>query len=253
MTILVDLIKDSVKPSPNPCVMLSGGLDSTILLHHLSEKQADSIHTYTHYWGTDEDELDQARKVAEIYNTIHHEVEIKDILATYKLIIPFTDRPHRWAFYWWFTYKRARADKRLNVYIGEGLDEHFGGYWYRPEATPQEHWSSLFEYSIPTHKHFCEAFRMTLHSPFAYLPIANTLPYFDKYTRDKNLLREYYRGVIPDFVLDRKKQPGRTPWLKIWDREVSPHIPGEKPKTRYQAQRIIWMWIMKEWVREYLS
>ena len=42
---LLQKLRNAVKPKPKPAILLSGGLDSTILLHHLTEKSKEPIHT----------------------------------------------------------------------------------------------------------------------------------------------------------------------------------------------------------------
>lgn len=246
---VIQAISESVIPYPKPAVFISGGLDSTILLHHLAQKSEVPIHTFTHYWGTNEDETEYAKKVSEHYGTIHHEVKIENIIEAYKNIIPHVERPHRFAFYWLFPYSEICKLGLETVYVAEGLDEHFGGYWYKSELTPQEHWAGLIEYAIPTHRFMAELYDLRLEIPFIKLPLEITLPFYDKKKRNKTLLRNIYTDIIPSFVLKRKKYPGRTPWLKIWDKEVAPHIHGPMPGTRREAQRIIEKWVIERWLK----
>ena len=244
---IIDAINDSITPYPRPAVFISGGLDSTILLHHLAEKVDGPLHTFTHYWGTEEDETDQAREVSELYGTIHHEVKIENILESYRKIIRMIGKPHIYAFYWQFLYAKVQDVGCKTVYVGEGLDEHFGGYWYKPELTPQEYWSGVSEYAIPTHQFMAVIYHLHLQIPFVKLPLEITLPFYDWKHRNKTALRKLYTGILPDCVINYKKHPGRTPWLKIWDTEISPHILAPIPKTRIQAQGIIERWVIDEW------
>jgi asparagine synthetase B (glutamine-hydrolysing) len=249
MNPLTQLISDSIIPTLYSCVFLSGGLDSSILLHHLSEKSHGKIVTLTAYWGVDTDELEDAKKVSEYYKTKHYEIKIENILKTYKDIIPLIDNPHRFGFYYMYLYKKAIELKRENVYIGEGLDEHFGGYWYKPEKTYQEYWSNVLEFSIPLHKKLSNIYGLSLHYPFIRLPINKTILYYDYMFRDKKLLRLQYSNVLPDFILNKKKQGGRTPWLEIWDKEVEPFLGVTCPNNREEAQRIIKRWVYSEWLK----
>jgi asparagine synthetase B (glutamine-hydrolysing) len=249
MNPLVKLISDSVIPTACPSVFLSGGLDSSILLYHLSEKMNSNIVTLTAYWGASTDELEGAREVSEYYNTKHYEVKIENILETYKEIIPLIDNPHRFGFYYMYLYKKAKELGSNNVYIGEGLDEHFGGYWYKPEVTYQEYWTNVLSYSIPLHVKLSEIYDLNLHYPFIRLPVDKTMLYHDNTFRDKKILRLHYHNLLPEFILNRKKQGGRTPWLEIWDREVEPFLGVTCPDTREQAQRIIKRWVYSEWLK----
>ena len=83
---IVEMINKAIIPYPKPAVFLSGGLDSTILLHHLSQKAIEPIYTFTAYWGHKDDELEFARNVAERYGSIHHEIKIENIYSIQKTI-----------------------------------------------------------------------------------------------------------------------------------------------------------------------
>ncbi len=246
--IIIETLRDSVKPHPLPAVFLSGGLDSTIILHHLREKTDEEIHTYTAYWlDYIKNETHYARKVAEHYDTVHHEVRIEDILPLYEKIIPHLDRPR---FNLWpiLLYRAAYNDLRETVYIGEGMDEHFGGYWEKPEATYQEYWSGVLEWSLPTHQQLAQSFDLRLETPFIKLPIEITLPYFDSKHRNKELLRSIYREYLPAHVIERKKNAGRFPWINVWDTEIEPIIGEPVPDTRHEAQHIIRKWVTQIWL-----
>ena len=206
------------------------------------------IHTYTAYWGTDDDELQYAAELSEIYGTIHHPVKIEGIFEMFKKVLPFVDRPHRFNLWVAFLYEAAAGDLRENAYIGEGPDEHFGGYWYKEEKSYQEYWSGVLEYSVPTHEVLAALYGMGLHIPFLKLDVRETLPYYDYKYRNKELLRTIYQGTIPDIALNRKKQPGRTPWVELWEQEAAPYIKASTPTTRAEAHKLIEKWVIEYWL-----
>ena len=113
-------------------VSLSGGIDSASILHFTSELNKDKVKTFTVGFNDDSDELKDARKISEFYNTKHHEiiVDFKEITKNIPKIlwnaeIPFA-KPAMYA-----TYFLAKGIKSNNVTIdlsGEGSDEIFGGY-----------------------------------------------------------------------------------------------------------------------------
>jgi len=242
---LLQELRDAVKPKPRPAVLLSGGLDSTILLHHLKEKTKEKIHTYT--IGLEDDDFEYGTLVAEHYNTTHKNVEIKDILPTFAKLQAHLDRP-RWNLWPYWGYHAAWEDGRNTVYIGEGMDEHFGGYWYKPDQTYQEYWASVLAWSIPTHTQIAYLFGLSLETPFRRLDITQTRPFWDEKHQDKTLLRHIYNGILPDFVIERKKNPGRIDFCQIWEEEVAPHIPSPKPQNRIESYDIITKWTMKKWL-----
>lgn len=241
------LIANSVVHSKAPAVFLSGGIDSTIILHHLDEKVSEPIFTYTFGVRKDEDnEFGIAREIAEHYETIHKEIELTDPLELIRDYAFLLDRPrvNVWPS---LLYEAADVDDRSNVYIGEGGDEHFGGYHYKARLTYQEYWGELLEWSLPVHRIFAEYYGLTLHTPLLTLPVTETLPYWDDGVHNKELLRRSYRGVLPDLVVNSMKKPGRTPWLLLWD-DLEETVGVPKPETRAQAQKIVTRYAARLWV-----
>lgn len=243
--LILQELRNSVKPKPKPAILLSGGLDSTILLHHLKEKTNEEIYTYT--IDLVDGDIERGTLIAEHYGTIHKNLGLEEIFSTFSKLQENLDRP-RWNLWPYWGYKAAWEDDRETVYIGEGLDEHFGGYWYKPEKTYQEYWGSILEWSVPTHIQMAELFGIRLEIPFLLLDVRLTLPFWDEKNQDKQLLRHIYRSIIPDFVIDRKKNPGRVNFRKIWNTEVAPHIPGPMPETRIEAYKKINKWIIERWL-----
>jgi len=244
---LYKLIRDSVVPHPHPAVLISGGLDSTILLHHLIEKTDEPINTYTvRLHGNDE--CDAAREVAEHYGTQHKTVEITNMLPTFAKLQQYFDKP-RWNLWPYWAYLVAWEDKRQNIYIAEGLDEHFGGYWYKPHQTYQEYWAGILTYSVPTHRKLAELLELDLHTPFLRLPVSMTLGFWDGKHHNKSILREIYAAYcnLPECALRRKKNPGRLDFCRIWNEHCAPHIPGPVPETRAESYRVIEKWVQDKW------
>jgi len=245
---IVELINKAVVPYPKPAVFLSGGLDSTIILHHLSQKNTEEpIHTFTAYWDHKDDELEYARSVAERYGSIHHEVKIENIFNQFKKLLPHLDRPriNLWVS---LLYEAAAKQGLETVYIGEGADEHFSGYWYKDNLSPQEMWGGLLEYSVPTHKQLSRFYDIRVEMPFLGLDLRRTLPYWDSQHHNKSFLRIMYQDVLPKDVLGRRKQPGRVPWLDIWEKEAEPFLGCGCPGSRSEAHRLINLWAYREWL-----
>ena len=249
MSGVVDLIDEFVIPSRRPAVFLSGGLDSTILLHHLTAQcLVDKIRTYT--VGLPEDnEFEEAERVARRYNTVHRNVEASGIMAEYRVVAPKLERP-RFNLWPLFLYRAAKADGCENVYIGEGLDEHFGGYENKPPMTPQESWGPVLEWSVPTHRQLGALYGLRVHTPYFNIPLTKTVGLW----RDphiygaKRMVKLAYRGVIPDYVIERAKVGGRFNWEipAVWRREFSEL--GEVPPSHEEANRRVNLWIVRVWL-----
>jgi asparagine synthase (glutamine-hydrolysing) len=111
---------------------LSGGIDSASIVHFMSKLNNSPVKTFTVGFNDISDELNEAKKIAEFYNTEHHEiiVDFKDITKNIPKIlwnaeIPFA-KPAMYA-----TYFLSKGIRERNVTIdlsGEGSDEIFGGY-----------------------------------------------------------------------------------------------------------------------------
>jgi asparagine synthetase B (glutamine-hydrolysing) len=230
-------------------VNISGGIDSTIVLHHLHEKTEEPIWTYTVGFTDQETEFAYAQQVSDHYNTVHHEVVIDNMLDRYPEILRYMDAPRFNLWPWWVA-ERQSKDKRLNVYIGEGGDEHFGGYWYKPKTSYVHQWNHLFTYVDPTYQQIYDHFNINLHKPLhpSNLSWAKTLPYYDP-LQQKRYLKKAYRGVIPDFVLDRRKLNGRKDYWVIWRKELSGMFPGCLPSCEQDIIEMWNLWVTKEWLK----
>lgn len=248
MNALVDTIRSCVKPSPKPCVNISGGIDSTIILHHLTEKSKEQIYTYTVGFTDQETEFAYAEKVADHYGTRHKEIVVKNMLSTYPKILKFMDRP-RYNLWPYWAAEQASKDGRLNCYIGEGGDEHFGGYWYKTPTSYPEQWAHLFMYVNPTYTQIYDHFNIKLHAPLhpRNLRFTVTYPYYD-HDQEKKHLRKAYRGILPTFVLECRKLNGRKDYWVIWRKELQKYFPGEQPKSIEDIQRLWNLWVTREWL-----
>lgn len=250
------LLRGSVKPAPCPAVFISGGLDSTILLKHLTEltdEPVDAIHIRL----PGEREYEAAASAAGYYGARYHEVAARDILETFAEVVAHFDWPR---FNLWPVYGYAKAQEIgcENVYVAEGLDEHFGGYINKPRVTYQEYWGGVIEWSLPTHRRLAELHGVKLHTPFVTLPVAETLQYWvDPHDSpmDKWSLRQAYRGHLPKDVLERVKYAGRVNWERpeIWDAEIRPHLGVGAPATHEEANCLVNQWITRRWLDARLS
>jgi asparagine synthetase B (glutamine-hydrolysing) len=246
---LVDTIRACVTPTAHPAVNISGGIDSAIVLHHLAEKCKEPIHTYTIGFKGDNTELAQGKELADHYGTIHHEVTIENMLETFPEILKFFPYP-RYNLWPYWAARQQKQDGMLNCYIGEGGDEHFGGYWYKKTVSYPEQWAHLFTYVDPTYRAIYNHFQLPLHIPLhpSNLRFTVTYPYYD-WDQEKKHLREAYRGILPDFVLDRRKSPGKKDYWVIWRQELQQYFPNETPRCEEDIQNLWQLWCTKEWLK----
>ncbi len=111
-------------------IYLSGGLDSSAIVALASQLAEEPIKTFCMGFGENEDELEDAKFVADHFGTDHRELVVdSDILKDYPTMIWHADTPKR-NFY---TYYVARfASEYVKVVLGGiGGDELFGGYEWK--------------------------------------------------------------------------------------------------------------------------
>ena len=117
-------------------VLLSGGLDSSSLVSLLSSIGEKNIKTFSVGFGTQSDELEYARIVADKFKTQHTEILIQadDIKKNLPKIVWSLDEPlaDTGAFASWLMFKHIRQNTDIKVaLVGEGADEIFAGYsWH---------------------------------------------------------------------------------------------------------------------------
>lgn len=184
-------------------VAISGGLDSTVVLHHLVEA-GNFPHSYTMKWGKDGREADAAKRIAAHYRSTHTIVEFtrSRYWRTLDKCMEFFDKP-RWNVWPYMILESASANGIKDFYIGEGCDEVFG---YQDRCYLRG-WIDLLEYHFPPWLQSAAHFNITLHAPFMELEksletnsgLPTTLPlHCGIYKED--LWKKYHKLVPSDLV-----------------------------------------------------
>jgi asparagine synthase (glutamine-hydrolysing) len=114
-------------------VWLSGGLDSSSLVHYASEASSSRLKTFSiTFHGRSFDEASYARQVAEAYGTDHTELDLnpeQGLPGAIAELAYYCDEPNAdsGALPVWFLSKLTKANATVAL-SGEGADELFGGY-----------------------------------------------------------------------------------------------------------------------------
>jgi asparagine synthase (glutamine-hydrolysing) len=114
-------------------VWLSGGLDSSTIVHYASEALGSSLKTFSiTFRGRSFDETPYVRQVAEHYGTDHTEFDLnpeQDLPAAIHELAYYCDEPNAdsGALPVWFLSRLTKAGATVAL-SGEGADELFGGY-----------------------------------------------------------------------------------------------------------------------------
>ncbi|MGA2211798.1 MAG: asparagine synthase (glutamine-hydrolyzing) [Bryobacteraceae bacterium] len=114
-------------------VWLSGGLDSSSLVHYAAEASSARLKTFSiTFRGRSFDETRYARQVADWYSTEHTELDLnpeQDLAAAIHELAYYGDEPNAdsGALPVWFLSKLTKTSATVAL-SGEGADELFGGY-----------------------------------------------------------------------------------------------------------------------------
>ena len=215
-----------ITPGKEIGVFISGGLDSTIMLHFLAQHEDLKLNTFTMGFGEPTDELYDAQEVAEFYDTKHHELIVDNIMKDFAKQVKLIGFPKRNL---WGYYLAEYASKYVDVvFDGLGGDELFGGYTFRYEHAldmPNRLFSDRVRaYVQSTHlrdfipkcKIFGDQFKR-FNANDVYEPFKNSfhnpLSFLDQFfIADLNVKCAY--DFIPLFALDKEAGlTAHTPWF----------------------------------------
>ena len=119
------------------CIALSGGVDSgfTLMMIRklLPEIHIDSICVG---FGDDDDEISEAKKIAQQYDSDFHELIVDNALRDLPKLISIAGMP-KWNLYQFYSLEQATRYSNI-FFSGDGGDETFGGYIFRYRKFLQE-------------------------------------------------------------------------------------------------------------------
>ena len=114
-------------------VWLSGGVDSSTILHYAAEASTSPVQTFSiTFRGHSFDETQHIRAVAQRYSSAHHELDISDesdLPGVIESLACYSDEPNAdaGAVPVWLLSKLTKSHATVAL-SGEGADELFGGY-----------------------------------------------------------------------------------------------------------------------------
>src|SRR5713101_8894445 len=112
---------------------LSGGVDSSTILHYAREVSGSRVNTFSiSFQGRSFDEMRYIRDIAEQYETQHHELDLNpslDLATAIEELAYYSDEPFADAGAVPVCFLSKLSRQRVTVALsGEGADELFGGY-----------------------------------------------------------------------------------------------------------------------------
>lgn len=210
-------IKDRMMSDVPFGVFLSGGIDSSVNVALMAKEMNRPVDTYTVGFKDLEkyNELAEARTVARLFKTNHHEVMVDERSAFEFLpnLVYHQDEPlaDPVCIPLYFVSKLARENGTIVVQVGEGSDELFGGYLSMKRDL---------------------SFYRTWWQPFGALPTglrraalrgAEVLPLRGKYLLALDYLRrgaegqEFFWGSALNFTGSHKRRLFTPPWNRAHD------------------------------------
>lgn len=191
-------------------VLLSGGLDSNIIMHHLTRIMNVECLDVVSYRSEESEQIERCANYHGIQSInwvdpTHTEEEYEHAVSAYESSLDYGSMMPNYLLF--------RACKSHIVLTGDGSDELFGGYDrnLKNDSFRYDTFAELpFYHNVRIDRmsmvHTKEA-RSPLMS-YKVLQYAMTLDWANR--QSKNHLRSWYRGVLPDWILDVKKTPLRV-------------------------------------------
>jgi asparagine synthase (glutamine-hydrolysing) len=229
--ILADLLRNSVemrlKDGNVGGVLLSGGLDSSIIAYLAREFQP-NLKTFTVGTGlNDSEDLGLARQMAQFLGTEHYdyiygEKEIEQVLSQVIYYLESFDEDCVYGAVANYFAARLAAQHTDCVLCGEGADEFLGGYHELKEARNEVEFLQLTEDLIGNAYHtglqrldrMMAAHSLEFRPPFLddrvtafCVKIPPTWKVYGKEKGEKWILRKAFADLLPDNILNRVKQP----------------------------------------------
>lgn len=244
LTNIVELVRSKVIYYPDSAVYISGGIDSTIIVHHLLEKYDYKINTYSASFDLDGDETNWAKMVAEHYGTIHKTIDCSKFLDDIVKIMKGFDHPRYnvWAYYLAI---QAKKDGIKNVYVGEGADEHFGGYFTRSYLSA---WVNQFTFVKSMYQKLHDIIGLNIHFPFHDIDWRKTFPYYSP--PDKLHLVLAYKNIIPKFITEGRSKiaPAFSNYWQLWHKFLRQKYPNYKPDSIEDIRRLLRYIATSAWI-----
>jgi len=111
-------------------IALSGGIDSTLVLHSIKKIYPEmKVNAFSIRFSNSVDETSIAKKIADYFDVEHNIIDLDNYLQDLPRAISITRLPF-WDIHWFYV---AQESQKKSKYLasGDGGDELFGGYTFR--------------------------------------------------------------------------------------------------------------------------
>lgn len=218
--VLKDTIAEHFASKQPIAINLSGGMDSSLLLHEMSTAGF-ALHSYTtRFEGAAEtfnDDADLAKKLARDYGTTHREIEMTSTMYFNNLVrsIELIEEPNYNVSL--ATYLEVakvegiRGEGNRVILSGDGGDELFGGYDAYRHALRYHHlMRTISPLVVNAYKYIREGQWWKYHDPLEYW--VRSKFFFTEAVRPGDVL-PYVHNNLPEGWTKRKKDPVRDMML----------------------------------------
>jgi len=176
-------------------LLLSGGLDSSIINHHLKDSDV------AKYTVSNKEDSEYALRLCPDANMISFcQTDFKKPLIAMEMPIDLGSMVPQ--------YNLCKAVNETVILTGDGADELFGGYKRVSEYDSQlsDIFDELTYYHLIRLDRMSMAFTKELRSPFLNLDVVKFALSLNREERThKKILRDTYREILPEYIVDRKK------------------------------------------------
>ncbi len=217
---------------------LSGGVDSSLCLAIIAELcfPQTPIHTFTAGGSIKHPDIQFARIVSSLFQTIHHEIIVgaqskSDLEAEFRDFRGHTEQTKeeikRGDINIWAVYQEIHCQGAKSVIVHDGIDELIGGYWPHcssfelgPQAQQKEFekfWSLLVPEHLEPLERTADYFKISLLYPYLQTDLVKYISHIP--TKDRASL-----------ILDKKgiNYPDRKKPLRALARQYFGNVPGLK-------------------------
>ena len=217
------ILQNSVAECDSKWIALSGGLDSSVLVDLLRERDPKGITIITKdFLGTDLTYAQIIAKHAEMsLSLIHANMEemLDSINETINILKNFNDIEIRNSIVPYIYLKSLKKKGIKTVITGDGADEIFAGYNFLLKKTDEELDNELKRIRKIMHfpsKEIANSLDMTVETPFLHdkviefsekLPLSEKINYKDEKKFGKWILRKTFENNLPKSVVWREKSP----------------------------------------------
>lgn len=201
-------------------ICISGGIDSTAVLEALVASGIKPT-CFVARFNADGDQVNMAQEVADWFRVPLVPVDIDEFFAFLPTILASYPFPRFNVWPWWVM-QRAFHEGISTIYIGEGSDELFG----YPDRSYLHGWAGQLVWVYPVWETSAKQFGIKLRAPWMELEpsleyekaLAPDLTIFKPFNKD--VLREAYQGILPEFVLNRPSIPPSGGFYEMLRKEV---------------------------------